>query len=166
MSNPTRRLSMEQLQEMATLLEYYEAQLKELESQRNLIKQELADIEVAMRSINSLSEVEDEEVETLFSLSARAKVRATIKKPKSFIIGVGARYHVEQDTEKSKKLLQSQQEAMEKTRKVIEDRMQDLITRSNQIRPVLESAIEQMRMQGQGSTAGSMPRKIDLDAIK
>ena len=55
---------------------------------------------------------------------------------------------------------------MEKTRKVIEDRMQDLITRSNQIRPVLESAIEQMRMQGQGSTAGSMPRKIDLDAIK
>ncbi|MHA1681718.1 MAG: prefoldin subunit alpha [Promethearchaeota archaeon] len=160
-----QRLTMDDLQKMAYNMEMWEAQLKELDMQRQMMDNGIMDLKSTIEAIDQLEAIESDE-ETIIPIAQAASIRSVVKKPERYIIGIGSGYSVEQDGEKSKQLLDDQLKKLESTRGMIDSRMKSLIQQTEKVRPILERAVQQMRQNQQmaGASQGP-PQKIDLDKL-
>ena len=157
----------QELQQMAYGLQVLENQLQEMQMQMQVIDQGLQELRATQYTMENLEKQgadDDGTISSLVPVGPSAQIRSTIQKPDKFIVPIGARYYLEQDYQKSMDLLSAQEEKMNETRKLIENRMNQVAEQIERIRPAFERGVQQMQQGGSGGMQGP-PSKINLDDI-
>ena len=163
------RKQVEELQAMATSMQYIEEEVQELDMQVQLLNNSIQELKATMEMLDGLKDLGDvDETECIFPVGSGTQLRTTIKKPEKFIVSLGAGYWLEQDIDKSLSLLEMQQEKLEKSKELVEGRVKKLVEQAEQIRPLLESRYNQYTstqaeaMRARGG-AGVQGNRVDMD---
>jgi prefoldin alpha subunit len=149
----------DELNQMASFLQYIEEQLKQFDMQHNAIEQGINDLMSTMMTIENMENEpagSDGNLQVVLPIGDGGFIRTAMKKPASYLVSIGARYLLESNQEASTKILESQKEKMVGTLGIIEQRMKQLAEQAEKVRPELEQRMQAERSGLPGKAPGPM----------
>lgn len=143
-------------QEIQQLIYVY----RDLEARLQAISNRLAEVETSQYGINatqkSINELKDLEAghEIIIPIGNSAYIKAKIEDPKKFLISIGKDVMAERNPEQALEFARKIDESYGKVHKMLEDQLNEVTTKMEQIRPQIERYVPPS---GSGSNSSQKP---------
>ncbi|MCE8425790.1 MAG: prefoldin subunit alpha [Candidatus Methanoperedens sp.] len=108
-----KKITQQQLQELAVRHEQYQYQAESMAQQINLVQMTIKEVEMALTTIDALKETPAGK-ETLVPIGFGSFVKATLTNPDKVVIGIGAGISIEKKIDDAKTLLDKRKDELTK----------------------------------------------------
>jgi prefoldin alpha subunit len=141
-----KKLSEQDIQKIASQHQQMQYQAEAIMQQVNLVGNSINECQNA---INSLTEIEDIEKghEILVPIGSGTNIRASLIKPESVIIEVGAGISIEKKVDDAKKYLNTRKAELSKYQQNLEKSLNEVIKKMKEIESVVTAAVSQQKAQ-------------------
>ncbi|MFW6014351.1 MAG: prefoldin subunit alpha [Candidatus Nanoarchaeia archaeon] len=132
---------MKELQQKYVEYQTYEEHLKDLQKQLQQVDENILEINYIKNSLDEFSQIKEGK-EILCPLSSGIFVKANIRKTHEFFVNVGSNVVVGKDLEETKKLMESQEKEIEKTRENLNQKYYEVYTRLQNLQQELSRMVD------------------------
>jgi len=134
-------MSQEEIQKKYMEYQMLQQQMKSIEKQMESVDNELAEVQMAINSLNELAEVK--ESETLVPINSGIYAKARLSKVDNLVVNIGAGVMVEKDVEATKKLLNEQLDEITKVKSKMSAEMEKSMSRFISIENELKKLVKE-----------------------